>query len=32
MIVGITVSGTEDEDPAEDFDSHEDAAELLDSC
>ena len=30
IVPGVTISGTEDEDPAEYFDSHEDAAELLD--
>ena len=30
MVAGVTISGTEDEDPAEYFDSHEDAGELLD--
>ena len=30
MVAGITVSGTEDEDPAQYFDSYEDAGEMLD--
>ena len=30
IVAGVTIAGTEDEDPAEFFDSHEDAGELLD--
>ena len=30
IVAGVTISGTEDEDPAEHFDNHEDAGELLD--
>ena len=29
-VAGVAISGTEDEDPAEYFDDHEDAGELLD--
>ena len=30
IVAGVTISGSENEDPAENFDSHEDAGELLD--